>query len=359
MISYLHRYIIKQFLATFFSAIFVFIGIFVIIRLMEQLKNFIRIADKTPFYKFILYFLYEIPFTFNYLVPMAVIFSTSFVLGKLSANSELPIIKNTGYHILFYLYPIIFIVLFYCVGVHLFNDHLIYKPYSKYNQLHREFRNKMDPKLQKSHNITQFGGNRILYIVHEFDPKEKRLNKGNVLFLKEDYSFKKIIKFESAVYKPRNKHWVGYEVIEKNIEDSFYKTYNEKILDIKEKPRHFSKDNFKKEELSLYETKEMALKIEHVGGNANSWWTEYHFKIATFYVSLIFIIIGIPISGLSRKSPFVRSFLFCLSFAVVYWVAFEVGRSLGHQKILSPVTAGWFANIIYIGIIGVLYRRKF
>ena len=359
MFTLLHRYVLKQFFITFASAICVFIGIFIIIRLMEQLNHFIRIADRTPFYKFILYFVYEIPFTFMYLVPMAVIFSTSFVLGKLSSNSELPIFKNAGQHILFYLYPIILSVLLYCITIHLFSETLIYKSYAKYNKLHREFRNSSDPKLKKTHNITQFGGEEVLYIIKEFDPKKKCLYNGNVIYLNKDYSLKKLVTFNSAIYNEKKGHWVGEEVTEKRIEKSFYREYAKKILEMKEKPRHFSKDTFKKEELSLSETKEIALKIEHVGGNANSWWTEYHFKIATFYIALIFVIIGIPLSGISRKSPFVSSFLFCLLFAIVYWVSFEVGRSLGHQKILVPIVAGWFANILYIGFIVILYQRKF
>ena len=357
----LHQYILKRFFITFFSSIFVFVGIFVIIRLMEQLNTFIRIADQTPFYKYILYFVYEIPFTFNYIIPMAAIFSISFTLGKFRSDSELPILKTAGHSTFYYLAPIVVAIFVYCIVLHLFNDTLIYKPYSKYNKLHREFKKKRDPKLQKSKNITQFGGNYTLYIIKEFNPRRKKLYKGTIISLNKDYSFKKLVTFESASFDPKHNHWIGENVKERSINKSkdFYTVHTAKILDIEEKPKHFSKDNFKKEELSINETKEIALKIKHIGGNTDTWLTEYYFKIATCYVPLIFVLIGIPVSGLSKRSPFVMSFLFCLLFAVVYWVAFEVGRSLGHQKTLPPIVAGWFANIFYVFILAILYQRKF
>ena len=255
MFSLLHRYILKQFLVAFLSAIFVFIGIFVVIRLMEQLNNFIRIADRTPFYKFILYFIYEIPFTFLYLIPIAVIFSTSFVLGKFSSSSELAIFKNAGQHILYYMYPIILFVLFYCIALHFFNNTLIYKPYAEYNQLHREFRNKSDPKLRKARNITQFGGDHVLYIIKEFDPKKKRLFKGNVIYLNDDYSFRKLVTFSQAIYNKSRGKWVAEEVVEKDLMGQTYEIHDKKILDIKENQDTLAKIILKKKSFLLEKPK--------------------------------------------------------------------------------------------------------
>ena len=88
------------------------IGLFIIVRVIDNLDFFLKIADKTPFEKYVYYFLYEIPFTFNYLFPMSVLFATISVLGKMHTHNEVPAIYGSGLSLLLICYPTIIVLYF-------------------------------------------------------------------------------------------------------------------------------------------------------------------------------------------------------------------------------------------------------
>ena len=101
----LDRYVIKQFVKTVLFAILAFSLIFIIVDMIENLDDFID-QDVGP-HIIGLYYLYFLPRIFSLMVPVAMLLSALFVVGKLSNNNELTIIKCAGVSLYRFMLPLL------------------------------------------------------------------------------------------------------------------------------------------------------------------------------------------------------------------------------------------------------------
>ena len=111
--------------------LFVFILLFIIGELREQMDNFIRLSGKVAIAKYFQYFFFKIPFMSMYMLPLAVLFAISFLLGKMASNKELVIAYTTGKNLTYFLTPIFIFIIAICILLHLFNESFIYTPFFK------------------------------------------------------------------------------------------------------------------------------------------------------------------------------------------------------------------------------------
>lgn len=336
--------------------LFVFIFLFVIGELREGMDNFIRLAGKIEISKYFNYFLFKIPFMSMYMLPLAILFSISFLLGKMISSKELVISYTTGKSLSYFLIPIFLFVIILCILLHIFNESFIYKPFFKQKEIRDQFENQVSKVFQKRKDIILYGKKENIYIVESYFPKTQQLkNCYSIYFSPTSKEMTQVISFKTATYT--NGQWHGEEIYTKDIINDSVSYLKKGILPIEENHDYFNQSpKFGKEYLSIKQTKEIADKRLSTGENSPPWFSEYYYKIALCYVSIFFLLMGIPMSKISKTSPIVVSIFFSILLAGVYWIALSLGKTLGASKIIDPIFAGWFANFIILLLTFILFR---
>ena len=91
----LDRYIINKFMATFFIAILLIIGIVIIFDISEKIDDFV--AKQAPIKAIVLdYYVNFIPYFMNMFSPLFVFITVIFFTSRMAANSEIIAILSCG-----------------------------------------------------------------------------------------------------------------------------------------------------------------------------------------------------------------------------------------------------------------------
>ncbi len=354
----LQRYIFFKYLSFLIGLIFLFIGLFVMIKFTEQINLFIEISDHTPLKDYIYFFLYEIPFTLTYLFPMASIFSLVYTLGKLNQDNELIVTYTAGRSIWFNVLPIFIFNLFICTTMFLNEDNFFYNSHQKHMALFRKFQNRDFFRQDNRSNLVQFGKDNKIYIANYYKVKEKVFDYVNLVYLNEDNRFDKLITTKRMEHEEGTSWKLGKHVIKEIEEDKVaFINKEEKVLNLGDSPNNFLRIIHAPKDLSAKESREIAEKLEIIGGNSNRWWTEYYSKIAFFFVAIVMFFLGVPLSTFSKNSVLVLSFTYIIVLSFIYFLLLYLGSSLGQIKVLPPILAGWLGNIIFIIVSLIIYRR--
>ncbi len=356
--SILQRYIFFRYISFLSGTMLLFIALFVMIKFTEQINLFIEISDRTPFIDYINFFLYEIPFTVTYLFPMASLFALVYVLGKLNEENELIIFYTAGKSALYYVIPIFIFNLFVSFFMLTYEDKYFYKTHQEHMSLFRRFQNREFFKQEDRNNLVQFGKDNKIYLANHYSVRDKVLSEVNLIYLNPDNSFKEVLS-TSKVSFITNTEW--------KLEDSFIHFINQgdigylsrrgQDLDLGDVPNNFIANNLHPKDLSAKQSREIAEKLEIIGGNYNRWWTEYHRKISFFFINIVMFFIGVSLSTFSKNSVLILSFSYVIFLTFIYLILNNMGASLGQIRVLPPVVAGWFGNIVFTIVAFFIYRR--
>ena len=94
LLDKIDRYIIRQFILTFFFAILAFVVIYIAVNLMETLDEFVDHNITT--WMIIKYYLYFVPEIVQLVVPIAMLLASLFTIGRLDQSNELTAIRAAG-----------------------------------------------------------------------------------------------------------------------------------------------------------------------------------------------------------------------------------------------------------------------
>ncbi|MCF8057105.1 MAG: LptF/LptG family permease [Desulfocapsa sp.] len=101
----LNRYILAQFIRTFFIVAAAFVAIYILVDFFEKIDNFLE-ADKS-IGLVLQFFLLSIPFIIDMLGPVLILLSGVITLGLLSHNNELTAMMAGGIHMRTIIHPIL------------------------------------------------------------------------------------------------------------------------------------------------------------------------------------------------------------------------------------------------------------
>ena len=355
----LQKYIFFKYLYFLIGLVFLFIGLFIMLKFTEQINLFIEISDKTLFSEYVFFFLYEIPFTITYLFPMASLFALVYTLGKLNEDNELIVTYTGGRSIWFNVLPIFIFNVLFCVFMLSYEDDFFYPFHQKHMSIYRKFQGKDFFRKEDRVNLVQFGKDNKIYLANHYNVNKKTLTSANIVYLNDEQQFEKILSSQKIVHEKETDWRLNDYVLKeiKNNNEVGFTRKKKETLNLGDPPSTFEKIANNARDLSAKESREIAEKLEIIGGNSNKWWTDYHKKNAFLFISLTMFFLGVTLSTFSKNAILVLSFTYVIILAFLYMILYNVGASLGQIKLLPPVVAGWFGNIIFTIVSLILYYR--
>ena len=351
------RYILGGFWRNLLLAFLAFTVIYVTVDLSEETDNFYD--NKATTRDVASYYFYQLPWILLLTMPISILLSSVFTLGRLSRENELTALVASGMPLTRVARPILISAFLISLASLAFSELVV--PFAnrraeKIMAVDIEGSRKKDSFKYRKNLHYQGEGNRTWY-AERYDIKLSVLMNVSL----HEHSDSKLVRRIDA----KKAFWDGskWVFMDGAIRD-FHET-GETVTPFKrmemphlpEKPEDIAKEEIDPEEMSFFELRKHIDKIRRGGGSIDRYLVDLHFKFSFPFTSLIFAIIGVALSSAKRKPSMATGFGLTLLISFLYYGVLRVGQSLGHSGVLQPLIGAWIGNIIFIAVGAILLYR--
>ncbi len=365
----LDRYVIKQFLQTFFFGLLTFGMIFIIIDMIENLDDFID--RSVPYHIIIKYYIYFLPRIFSLMVPVAMLLASLFTTGKLSTTNELTIIKSSGVSLYRFMVPFIIVSLLTSAGMIAFDGWAVPKINALRLNLEREYLGKNIQSGGRYNLYFQDVGHRIIALdyfdegsetarrvsVQEFDTHDptvmnKRYDAATMIWRGDKVGWVLRNGFERMFLNDTNVAITKREIVSRF--DSVV------IGKLSVTPINILRMQQKPEEMELGDFKDYVERQRIAGSDISRLVVDYQGKIAFPFASFIVVLFGVPFASTKRRSGLSVQFGISLLICFIYMVCQKLSQVFGYNGDMEPVISAWLPNILFFitGCIVILRVKK-
>jgi len=349
----LDRYIIKKFLTIFLLIFFSLITIFIIITFFEQIDEIY--AHNKTLGQFLSYLLYSIPEFIHYTLPIGAMASSLLCLGFLTKTNEITAMKASGMSIYRIIVPVVVLSFFVCVLSFYLQEYI--SPYT--NKKAEEKWNEIIDIPPRSYNqldqrwVMGKERNRFYYYKH-FDPSIPAFSDLSIFeFEPESWTLKKRYFAEKGYFIEGKILLVNswYRDFQDNLPINFEPNEELELLDAEDQG-YFVKEWKESDQLNYGELSKLIKSIEEKGFETVEHKVDLNYKISFPLAGLVMTLLGIPFAFSMGKRGTLVGVGLSLLFAMVYWGAMGIFKSLGYIHFLSPFLAAWAPNLFF-GLIGL------
>ncbi|MEA2040813.1 MAG: LPS export ABC transporter permease LptG [Thermodesulfobacteriota bacterium] len=343
----LTKYFSREFLKLFGLFLFSFLTMYLVIEFILKIDDFID-ADVSTVLMFS-YLFNNIPFIMVQLTPLATMLSVIVMLCLMERHNEIIAAKACGINIFELSKPLILVALLISLSVFLVSELIVPHTSTKSNEIWEiDLKNKAERRLYIQNHIWYKGSNSI-YWIGRFDSKRKTMENLTLYFFDDSFRLEKRIDARKAIWTG-DKWEIREGIIQKIINEDRYslKRFSEIDLSLPEKPDAFLRTMKQPEEMSYWQLKRYARRVQVEGYDATEYLVDMNIKLALPLINVMMILIGIPIAlGLKRGgTPMAVSLGIGVCF--LYYVFVGFSRSLGFSGMLPPLISAWLGNGVFL-----------
>ena len=367
------KYILKHFFIIFIfclaTFVFLYIAIDMIDKLNEMIENNVDLRVLFPYY------LNFVPIVFVYMAPISVLVATMFSLGTFSKNNEITAMRASGISLLRILMPLIITGFLISVVVFLVNDRIV--PASTMNVAELKDEKIERAKIKKKHkrrekileNIAFYGEENRLIYARRYSTYKNSIQELIVHDQDEDQNVTS--KTTAAEAQWKNGRWLGKNVMFSPLGSDGRiigepKFYEERYIDIKEKPVDFKKRRHQAEFMtfefmSFAELKSYIERFSFESGpTIRNLKVALNQKISFPFVNLIVVLIASPFAIIqTRKGGALIGAGISILLVLGYYAVMSISLAVGKAGFIYPVVAAWISNVAFsfIGLILILRHK--
>ncbi|PIW69206.1 MAG: LPS export ABC transporter permease LptG [Ignavibacteriales bacterium CG12_big_fil_rev_8_21_14_0_65_30_8] len=345
----LDKYLIKSFLLTIVFALIAFTLVFVIIDIMENLDDFID--QNVAGYIIAYYYVVFTPEILKVMIPVSVLFSALFTVGKASNLSELTAIKASGIGIYRFMSPFIFSTIFICLITIVFSGYIV--PIANKTKINIEREYLAKGLTNASSNIFFQDSETRLVSISFYDERSQISHKVSIQNFDANDPTKIISRIDTPTmaYDSVHNYWKALNGSIRTFNDSLENVsfFNAKILSgLNFKPNELIEKQQKPEEMNLSELKALIKTQEKVGTDPTRTQIEYYSRFSFSMASLIVVFFGLTISANKRGGSLGSQIGLNILATFIYLVFMKVSNAFGKNGALNPMLTAWFANFIFL-----------
>lgn len=300
----------------------------------------------------IFYYIFKIPWIIVLILPVSILLSTIFSLGRLSQENELTAFIASGTPLVRVAAPILVSAFFISLISIAFGEFVVPRANRKSERImlvEIEKKKKRD-SFRYKHNLHYQGENDRVYVADKYDLQMNVL--VNVIIHEyEDASIRRRIDAKKAFWD--GEKWVFVDGVVREFvgEKETISTFNRiAMTDLPEKPDDLAKEEIAPEEMNYKELREYIDKVRRSGGPVDKYLVDLYFKFSFPFTNLIFAVIGAALSSAKRKPSLATGFGLTLFISFTYYGILRIGQALGHSATIQPLLGAWIGNIIFIVI---------
>lgn len=355
----LDKYILKRFILTFLLSLLVFLTIFHVVDVIENIDRFLK--NNMALQEIGLYYLYQLPFFIDIALPMSMLLSSVFTIGILAKNNELTAIKALGISLYRVSAPILLLSFLISIGAFFFNDYLVI-PYS---------RKKTELEKQEMHRYQKYQKRIFRNIFLQDNPQRnivigkyylnKKMGRKVSIQISRNKRLTKRIDATRIKWIEEKNIWQINNYIVRSFEDpndvKVSGPKQDSLIALNLKPKDFAEKNIKPEDMRFAELRSFIGRLKTTGNKPTRWQVKLNYKIAFPFTNLIVVLFGLPITALFSRNSISYGAGISLLVIFTYYGFIKFGEVLGYKGIISPFLSAWLGNIIFF-ILGSIFFVK-
>jgi lipopolysaccharide export system permease protein len=354
----LDRYVVRQFVTTFFFALLALTSIFVIVDLIDGLDQFID--NKATLEVVIRYYLAFVPEILELITPIALMLSGLFSIGRLSNLNEITAMKSGGISTTRLLMPVLVVSLLVSGAQLGFNGWVVPKAATQKRDLERRY----------------LGSNLGLSIMSELAFRQSPTLNIGIARYDVDARIGSGVTVEEfgSVTSPRlqwrmdidrmewsakRQRWIGSGVVRREFVADTIKIVH---LDSIEVPLDVGHDQIMRlqqstDEMTFTELAEYLEMLKRGGKQTRVAEIDLAGQWAFPFVNVIVVLITVPFASVRRRGGMAANITAALIIAVSYIAFTKISQAVGANSDISPLVVAWSANVVFSVISVIIFAR--
>ena len=349
------RYTLARFLGILFLVIICILFLFLVIDYVEKTTQWAT----RPKQEIWSYYLNTIPYIIYLILPICIIIASIFSIGKMSSHLEITAMRTSGISTFKILRPILVFGILLTGFMYIFLDTIL--PEAN----HKRFK-----ILQPSAVENKYGNPNLKYNFVYRSPnttfffkfyygKEKKGQSVTIFiekngFLTERYDAR-LMQWDSLKSQWFMQDGTYRQFKNGNVKVTSFKHKN--LLHIKDKPQEIIANRILPDEMKFKDIQSRININKRSGEDTKRYETQWYLKLATIFVNLIMLMIGLSLSVHTIKSGLARRLGIAIFIFLGYFFTIRFGASLGENGVVSPFHATWFGNYIFGSLALFLFYR--
>jgi len=354
----LDRYLVREYLKTFFLLLLSIIFIYLIIDFFGKIRMFM--SNNATAGQMAAHFFYMIPTVVSQTTPAVILLATLMTFGTLSKHNEIVAVKANGISLYRLSLPLAIICAVVSILLFFFTELITPRAFQQAEYIRLVEVQKQEALGIFKQNEIWYRGDNTIYNFRMFDPKTNSLHGITIHYL--DPSFQLIRRIDAERANWQEGKWVFHNLLitSRGAGDGFprLERLETKEMLLPEKPEDFKKVQKEADKMGFFELYPYIRKLEADGYDATRYRVDLHGKAAFSIVSLILLTIGISFSLRSERSGgLAQSIAAGVIIGFSYWLVFAFSLSLGRSGNLPPLLAAWLPNLLFGGAAYYMIRR--
>jgi len=358
----LYSYIATEMLAPFFASFVILYSVFFLVRLIPLLDVVLEL--KIGFTDFIRLFAYIFPHMLLYVIPMASMTGVIIGFTRLNGDREILALKAAGISLRRLLPPIILVTLAISALTGFFAIRLIPAGEVALRQLMFQLaKEKIDKGLQEK-SFTEALGDLVVYADtidknkqwHGVYVSDMRNRKQPVITMARTGHLKAEIKKMQVTIVLEDGTLHHTEGVDNQV-IRFHRYQNQIPL---KPPTRIDGDDVTRIEKGAMSQQQLLAAADQFGRKTKAgvvYLTEYHHRLALPVGCFILSLLGLPLGLQSGPGRRAIGIPLGLTFFVLYYITFTIGRVLSEDLVLPVITGMWLPNIIFTGLTILIFLR--
>jgi lipopolysaccharide export system permease protein len=354
------RYILRQFVSTLLFALLALCAIFLVVNLMENLDDFLD--NNTPADVIIRYYLYFYPEILKLIVPISMLLTSLFSIGRMTGLNEITAMKTGGMSLYRLMAPLLIFATLVSVGQVYFSGWIAPKANKSKIAIERQYLNKggSDGPLYNLY----LRDTPLRNVILQYYDGERRIGGGVAI---EEYSsemsprlLKRIDAQEIRWDSVQNK-WKVLKGMARDYTDSAIAVRGFDTTDAPLQITHAQIVQLQKQptELNFDELRDYINTLQQGGKDVRRQRIDYYGQYALPFASLIVVMFGVAFASVKKKSGLAVEIATAMVVCFAYLAFTKVSQTIGYSMNLDPMIVGWSANILFFvaGIINLIRSR--
>lgn len=352
------KYLYKEFFTFFFISLSAFLMIYMVVEFFGKIDNFLE-AD-VPINVAFSYFIYQIPFTIQQLIPVSVLISVMLMLGIMHKHNEILAMKNCGLSLFNLSYPILAVSVLAGIGTFFISESIVPITSSMANNIWNIQVEKRAPKGAYKLSQLWYRGKGSIYQIRTYDSRQKIIEGLTIFFFDKAFTLTKRIDARKATWINDRWNLKNGRIQEIGLDGSWKSIdFTDHSLQLPEGPQDFETSMKAPEEMSFWELRKYMKRLNEEGYDSTRSQVDLHTKIAFPFICPILTLVGIPLALRRKKGGIPLSITFAIGISFFYLLIFGLSRSLAISGALPPILGAWVANLLFsfFGIYLMLAER--
>ena len=361
MLKLLDNYILKKFLGTFVFTMLVITVIAVVIDTSEKADDFVR-SGLSAGQLIMVYYIGFIPFIMSMIYPLMVFIAVIYFNSKMAGKSEIIAILAGGVRYNRFLRPYLIGAVFLALIFWLASQYWV----PRANEIRTDFqavyvdRNSSyngDPYRTNNYYLRVDANTFVGFRYYD------TVNKSASNFFLQKLKGNKVnynVRAETVRWDPNKKDWKLTGVMVRTIDGikETLKKQDSMHVNLNVQPRELRRDDYLKDKLTTPELHQF-IHMEEVRGSEglNTFKVELYHRDATPFSVIIMALIGAIISSRKIRGGSGVHLAVGIVLAAIFVVMDKFAVTFSTKGNLPPMLAAWLPNIIFTGVMGILYVK--